>query len=444
MSTLSEASAPIRRLRELESTLAGSATKAYCLQLLREMLAETPSGALSGSQSLQDEATWNGDEHCPGQPLDAFGKAVIQALPTPIAALDAKGTIVAINDAWSRWATENGVCPASELGVGKNYLEVCNRACGNQSVEIESAECGIRAVLEGKESQFTLEYPCGSANFRRWLSMQVTRLQVKPPGALVTHLDITSRKLGEDMARRLQAQLDRVARMHTLGVLATAVTHEISQPLAAIGIYSNAAAHLIDSDKASPGELAEVLRQIESQIKRAGEILGRVRELTRWRNAGKTPIDLGETVAEATRLIRPMATERQVAIMLDTLDEPVRVSADRIQISQALINLLCNGIEAIALADGGERWVRVGVRQEGTGAHITVTDSGPGIRPGWGERIFDIFETDKATGSGMGLALSRSLVERHGGRLWVDTAHTPGAAFHFTLPGTPEGQVDSE
>jgi two-component system, LuxR family, sensor kinase FixL len=444
MSTLSEASAPIRRLRELESALAGSATKADCLQLLRETLAETPGGTLTGSLSPQNEATRNAGEPSPGQPFDAFGTAVLQTLPTPIAALDANGTIVAINDAWSRLATENRGCPSSELGVGKNYLEVCNRACGDRSVETESAERGIRAVLEGKESLFTLEYPCSSANVRRWFSMAVTPLPVKSSGVLVTHLDITSRKLGEDMARCLQAQLDRVARMHTLGTLATAVTHEISQPLAAIGIYSNAAAHLLDSDKASPGELAEVLRQIETQIKRAGEILGRVRELTRWRDAGKAPIDLCETIADAIRLIRPMATERQGVIMLDALDEPVRVCADRIQIARAVINLLCNGIEAIALADGRERWIRVSVRREGTGAHIAVTDSGPGIRPGWGERIFDIFETDKATGSGMGLALSRSLVERHGGRLWADTEHKPGAAFHFTLPGTPEGQVDSE
>ena len=444
MSTLSETSAPIRRLRELESTLAGSATKAHCLKLLREMLAETPGGTLAGSQSPQDEATRNAGEHYPGQQSDAFGTAVLQALPIPLAALDANGTIVAVNDAWSRLAAENGGCPSSELEIGKNYLEVCNRAYGELSAETASAERGIRAVLEGKESLFTLEYPCSSANLRRWFSMQVTPLRVKSPGALVSHLEITSRKRGEDMARRQQAQLDRVARMHTLGTLATAVTHEVSQPLAAIGIYSNAAAHLLDSDKASPGALAEALRQIETQVNRAGEILERVREFSRWRNAGQAPIDLCETVAEAIRLIRPMATERQVAIMLDALDEPVRVSADRIRISQAVINLLCNGIEAIAPTDSRERWVRVEVRQEGPGAHITVTDSGPGIRPGWGERIFDIFETDKANGSGMGLALSRSLVERHGGRLWADTEHKPGAAFHFTLPGTPEGQVDSE
>jgi C4-dicarboxylate-specific signal transduction histidine kinase len=232
--------------------------------------------------------------------------------------------------------------------------------------------------------------------------------------------------------------------MHTVGALATAVTHEISQPLAAIGIYSNAAAHLLDSGNASPGELAEVLRQIESQIKRAGEILGRIRELTRWRTAEKAQIDLCETVAEAIRLTRPMATERQVTIAVEASEEPVRVSADRVQIVQVLISLLCNAIEAIALANSQERLVSVKVRREGDEARIAVTDSGPGVRPSWGERIFDLFETDKSTGSGMGLAISRSLVEGHGGRLWADTEYKPGAAFHFTLPGTAEGQEESE
>jgi C4-dicarboxylate-specific signal transduction histidine kinase len=259
----------------------------------------------------------------------------------------------------------------------------------------------------------------------------------------VTHLDITSRKLGEELAQRQQAHLAQVARMHTVGALATAVAHEISQPLAAIGIYSNAAAHLLEAGNASPGELAEVLRQIEAQVTRAGEIVGRVRELTRWRNAAKAPIDLCETVAEAIRLTRPMATDRQVAIMLEKPEEPIRVPADHVQIAQVLINLICNGIEAIALADSRQRRIGVRVRRAGDGARITVTDTGPGIRPGWEERIFDIFESDKATGSGMGLAISRSLVEGHGGRLWADIEHKPGAAFHFTLPGTPEGQEDS-
>ncbi len=430
-----EDSVPIRRLRELESVLARSAEGCACLRLLQEILSE-PIGADPRSSRT------DGTGAC--EPPDAFGAAVLQSLPTQIALLNAQGTIVAVNQAWRRFAENNGGAADSGLGVGANYLEVCARAQGERCDEANAALSGIRSVLAGQQSLFDLEYPCHAPGIRRWFLMQVTPLPVVPRGALVTHLEITGRKLEEDLARRQQAQLAQVARMHAVGALASAVAHEISQPLAAIGIYSNAAAHMLESGSASTADLAVVLHQIEGQIHRAGEILGRMRELTRWRTAEKTPIDLCETAVEAVRLALPMATGRQVDIALDLPEEPVRVSADRVQIVQAVINLLFNGIEAIELAGSQERRILVRVRRDAQGAAVTVQDSGPGIRRGWGERIFDMFETDKETGTGMGLTIGRSLIEAHGGRLWADTECTAGATFHFTLPGIPEGCADSE
>lgn len=443
MSALPEASLPIHCLHALESALAGSPEKADCLRRLREILAQLPGGAPDRTLTPPERTTGDAGGPAHAQPMDTLGAAVLQALPTQIAALDGNGFIVAVNDAWWGFAQDNGGSP-SALGVGTNYLDVCNRARGERSEEAPAALRGIRSVLDGTQSLFSLEYPCDAPQIRRWFLMHVTPLGIEPRGALVTHLDITGRKRGEELAQRQHAQLAQVARMHTVGALATAIAHEISQPLAAIGIYSNAAAHLLESQHASPGEVADVLRQIEAQVQRTGEIVGRVRELTRWHAAETGTIDLYEAVAEAARLTRPMATERQVSIALAAPDRPVLVSADRVRIVQVVINLLCNGIEAIALADSPQRRVSVSIRREGDRARVTVADSGPGIRPGWEERIFDIFETDKATGSGMGLAISRSLVEGLGGRLWADPGHKPGAAFHFTLPGAPEVQEESE
>lgn len=428
MSPSPEDTLPIRRLRELESALAGGAERGECLRLLREVLSPPPD-----PRDLPPR----------GESLDALGAAIIQALPIQIAVLDGRGTIVAVNDAWRRFALTNDGAAIPGLGVGASYLEVCRRAQGEGAEDADAALWGIRSVLDRARSLFTLEYACHGPLERRWFLMQATPLPVAIGGALITHLDVTGRRLGEELARRQHAQLAQVARIHTVGALATAVAHEISQPLAAIGIYSNAAAHMLESGRGGTAELVDVLRQIETQVKRAGDIVARIRELTRWRAAEKTRIDLREAVADAVRLARPTAAERQVAIALENAPTPLTILGDRVQIAQALINLLFNAIEAIALADSRERRIGVRVQAQAGGSLVTVQDSGPGIRPGWEERIFDIFETDKAAAPGLGLAISRSLVEGHGGRLWADTQPRDGATFHFTLPGVADGEPDS-
>ena len=237
-------------------------------------------------------------------------------------------------------------------------------------------------------------------------------------------------------------RLAQFAGRHTAGALVTVLPHELSQPLAAIAMYSNATIALIRSGKSAPQELVDVLARIETQVKRAAEILARLREFVRPGEAAQTCTDLCQTISDAVALIRPFAASKQVKLVVDLPAEPVSLEASKTLIGQVVLNLLFNGIEAIEQAGSTQRQVRVSVYPEPTQVRVSVQDSGPGIRPEDTERIFTPFESDKPDACGLGLAISRSLIEALGGRLWADTTMTDGATLHVRLPRPAHNQTD--
>lgn len=242
---------------------------------------------------------------------------------------------------------------------------------------------------------------------------------------------------GPDLAWSQPARLTQLARRYIAGALAGTLTHELSQPLAAIAMYSDAAAQLAASGRLSAEELAQVLGRIGTQVERAGEMLARVRAVTSDDNADDMPCDLCRTLIETVALMRPQAANKQVAIHLDLPVGPVWVAPGCTPIGQAVLNLLFNSIAAIDRAGSAQREVRVSVRSDPTGVRVTVSDSGPGIKAEDAERIFEGFVSDGADGCGLGLAISRSLIEALGGRLWVDPRAAGGAVLHLWLPGSP-------
>jgi len=242
------------------------------------------------------------------------------------------------------------------------------------------------------------------------------------------------RKQAEEALRRTQAELAHVARVATLGEMSASIAHEINQPLAAVVNNATACLHWL-----AVQNLEEARQSAEFVIAdghRAGEIIGRIRALARKAPSRKDWVDVNETILEVITLARSEVHSNDVSLRTRFGDDLPRVLGDRIQLQQVILNLMINAIEAMTGISDAPRELLVGSakRDDAEGVLIAVGDSGPGLDPGSLDRLFDAFYTTKPHGMGMGLAISRSIVEAHGGRLWA-TANVPhGALLQFTLP----------
>ncbi len=246
----------------------------------------------------------------------------------------------------------------------------------------------------------------------------------------------------EERAREHQAQLAHVLRVSTMGEMAAALAHEINQPLGAIVNYANGIAVRLREGGLASDALREAVTRIAAEGLRAGEIIRRVREFVRQGDANREPADVNRVVREAMHLVEPDARRSVIPIRLLLDPDLPPVEIDRIQVEQVILNLLRNGLEAIAEVRTGadELIVHTSSRTADT-VEVSVRDTGVGVSPAVQERIFDPFFTTKAGGLGMGLSISRSIVEAHGGRLWARGNPDRGMTFGFTLAVRDRGEI---
>jgi PAS domain S-box-containing protein len=247
--------------------------------------------------------------------------------------------------------------------------------------------------------------------------------------------DITERQRAEEALREAQAELAHVTRMATLGELAASIAHEINQPLA--GVVTNGQACLRWLGREVP-DLAEARAAVERIIRdgnRAGEVIARIRALVRKAAPQRARLAINDVIAEVIALADSELRRHGVALHTDLAAALPLVLGDRIQLQQVLLNLLLNGMEAMRTVTDRPRALIVRSQPEEAAAiRVGVQDVGPGIAPQDLERIFTAFVTTKPEGLGMGLAISRSIIEAHGGRLWATANDGPGATVQFTLP----------
>jgi C4-dicarboxylate-specific signal transduction histidine kinase len=252
-------------------------------------------------------------------------------------------------------------------------------------------------------------------------------------GLAMFSTDITDRLRAEADARQHQAELTHVLRLSTMGEMAAGLAHEINQPLAAIVNYAQGCLRRLRSHPSDVEAVLPVIDDIAAEGMRAAEIIRRLRSMVRKEPPRQDWMDLGEVVADAVRLIGPEARDHGVLLHVQTATPTPTVMGDRIQIEQVVLNLLRNGIEALAEVHG-RRELTIGVRStDGERVELTVSDTGPGMSAAVAERAFDAFFSTKAAGLGMGLSISRTIIEAHQGRLWA-TSGPGGTTFHATLP----------
>jgi signal transduction histidine kinase/GAF domain-containing protein len=253
--------------------------------------------------------------------------------------------------------------------------------------------------------------------------------------------DITERKLAEKALQEkevslheTQTELAHVSRVTTMGELAASIAHEVNQPL--VGVVTNASASLRLLDRKSPDlvETKEAIRAIIRDGNRAADVISRMRALFKKARPAKEQLNINEAIEEVVILTRSEARRNKVAIRMDLAANLPLIMADRVQVQQVVMNLILNGIEAMRAVEDRERELVIRTqRSDGDRVLVAVRDSGIGLDPGNVERIFDAFHTTKPGGMGMGLSISRSIVENHGGRLSATPNDGPGATFQFTL-----------
>ena len=246
----------------------------------------------------------------------------------------------------------------------------------------------------------------------------------------------SERQRAEEALHHTQAELAHVNRVATLGELTASIAHEINQPLAAV--VNNASACLRWLAAHNLEEARQSAALVVADGHRAGEIVARIRGLAKKAPLQKDWLDINETIREVIALVRSEVHRSGIALETQLSDEvhyaPL-ILADRIQLQQVLLNLIMNAIEAMSGADDGPRELLVcSGTDESRRVLVAVRDSGPGLDPQSLERLFDAFYTTKPHGMGMGLAISRSIIEAHGGRLWATANEGRGATFQFTLP----------
>jgi PAS domain S-box-containing protein len=247
-------------------------------------------------------------------------------------------------------------------------------------------------------------------------------------------MDVTERKRAEEALREAQANLERVVRVTTMGELTASLAHEIKQPIAATVIDANTCLRWLDRDQPDLAEARKSASRIIEDAARADKIISRVRMLFEKGTPPKVPVDVNEAIREMIVLLRSEAMRYSILFRTELAEHLPHVVGDRVQLQQVLMNLFMNSIDAMKDVDGTRELIVKSQRTENEHLMVSVIDTGVGLPAHQSDQIFNAFYTTKPHGTGMGLRISRSIVESHGGRLWADDNLPRGASFYFTLP----------
>ena len=254
--------------------------------------------------------------------------------------------------------------------------------------------------------------------------------------------DITERKRAAEAFRERQGELTHANRVATMGQLIASVAHEVSQPIAATLTNAQAALRWLSSQPPNLEEVRQTLDHIVNDAKRGGEVINQIRALIRKAPARKDSIDVNNTILDIIALTRREVLRHGVSLQTDLATGLPLIKGDRVELQQVILNLILNAVEAMSCLDEEARELRISTNTDtSNGVLFAAWDTGPGLDPSSGDRLFEAFYTTKPDGMGMGLAICRSIIETHGGRLWVTANEPRGAVFQFTLPSEQDESV---
>ena len=255
-----------------------------------------------------------------------------------------------------------------------------------------------------------------------------------------TVVDMHDWKKAQEEIRETQAELAKMMRVTTMGQLTASIAHEVNQPLSGIMTNAGTCLRMLDSDPANIDGARETARRTLRDGKRASEVIARLRSLFNNKEVVSEPVDLNDAAREVIALLLSELQRSEVIVRHEFADNLPAVKGDRVQLQQVILNLLRNATDAMGGVERRARRLFIRTEQDGEDVRLTVRDSGVGFDPAAADRLFESFYTTKRDGMGIGLAVSRSIIEAHGGRLWATTNDGPGATFAFSIPCDISGQ----
>lgn len=363
---------------------------------------------------------------------DELYKAILATCENCIVVLDRTGEIIEVNETWRQRMGNDPSIPAGAL-PGASYFDCLD--AWNGGIESARVTAALRSVLTRDGAKRRIEYSVHTNEGVRWIEQTLERLGRAEGGAVIIMTDVTVRKAAELDAQARYQELTHLARVAAVGGISGAIAHELNQPLGAILGNAEAGLRLLERERTRHVDLREILRDIAENSLRASEVVQRVRQLLRpGANPVREPLNLSILVADVLRLVNNELLRRKVQLRTDLPASLGLVEGDAVQIQQVILNLMMNACEAMEQNPASERRIVVMTRRVSSKeVAVTVRDFGHGLRAGDLHRVFMPFVTTKASGLGLGLFISRRIVEAHRGRLWCEPAE-PGTAFHMALP----------
>jgi PAS domain S-box-containing protein len=301
----------------------------------------------------------------------------------------------------------------------------------------------IRADHGPYENEFRLRMRDGRVKYLRTFG-HVIRRQDGRLESLGATQDVTQRRLAEEALDRARSELARVARVTSLGALAASIAHEVNQPLSGIITNAGTCVRMLDADPPNVDGARETARRTIRDGNRASEVITRLRALFGKRDTSTESVNLNEAAREVIALSLGELQRNRVTLRAEFADELPPVTGDRVQLQQVILNLFLNAFDAMSGVDDRPRQLVIRTeRDEGDRVRLSVQDAGVGLDPQSLDRLFEAFYTTKSGGMGIGLSVSRSIIESHQGRLWAASNDGPGATFSFSIPCDPEAVRDA-
>ena len=366
---------------------------------------------------------------------EVMKSAILHSLTAGVAVIDRAGRLLQYNAKWqhatrgSDWIT---------VDLGDNLLE-SSRVAGERGNPLaRDIRNGLAAVLDGSRDRYVVERMADSGENTTWWSLTAVPLNRPEGGAVLIGADVTELRRAEMEAQRSRQQLAHVSRVSTVGEMTASLAHQLNQPLAAIMTNAQAAGRMLNLPTPDVEEVRAILQDIVRDDRRASDVIQRLRKLLRKGELELTGVNLTAAIREVVDLVSSEAIVRNITVSFDFAREPVFVTGDRIQLQQVILNLLHNAMEAMVEQQSAARRIVIGSREDHDNDLITITvrDSGPGLRDGTEDVVFEPFYTTKTDGMGMGLPIVRSIVEAHGGSIHAKNDVNGGTVVEFQLPAT--------